>query len=147
MSDLLQLYQDIILNHNKRPLNYGELDGHTGKAQAHNPLCGDNVTVYWKSVDDILTGITFEAQGCAISRASASIMTGLLNGKSSEEIKDLFSKLLGFLLDPDSEATMDEQLGDLVALSGVRKYPARIKCATLAWHALVDNVSKASGGE
>lgn len=138
MSDLLQLYQDIILSHNKRPKNYGTLEGFTHEASGNNPLCGDQVSVYWKIGDGGYEAIHFEAQGCAISRASASMMTELLSGKSNAEAKEYFSVFLSGLQDPDLEAGMDEKLGDLVALSGVRKYPSRIKCATLAWHALLD---------
>ena len=145
MSDLLQLYQEIILSHNKSPLNYGTLEGHTGSAEANNPLCGDQVTVFWKSQGDILTEITFFAQGCAISRASASMMTHLLKGKSIPEAREFYAKLMALLRGEDSGVALDGQLGDLVALSGVRKYPARIKCATLAWHALIDNMTGPAG--
>lgn len=138
MPDLTQLYRDIILQHNKSPLNYGPPESYTGKASAHNPLCGDEVTVYWNLDDQNLIDIRFQAQGCAISRASASMMTRLFEGKNLSEARELFSRFARFLNDPANEESMDERLGDLVALSGVRRYPSRIKCATLAWHALLD---------
>lgn len=139
MSDLTQLYQEIILSHNKNPKNYRVLHGFTEMAKANNPLCGDEVEVYWKFDDGILVDLTFQARGCAISRASASIMTELLRGKSLEESRDLLSELLEFFANPDEEAEMNERMGDLNALSGVKVYPSRIKCATLAWHALLKN--------
>lgn len=137
MSDLTQLYQEIILGHNKNPRNFSRLENHTGKADINNPLCGDEVTVYWKIEDQAYSEITFQAQGCAISRASASMMTELLKGKSLEESKCLFSSLLNFLSDADSSESLGDEFGELAALSGVRNYPSRIKCATLAWQALL----------
>jgi nitrogen fixation protein NifU and related proteins len=136
MSDLTQLYREIILDHNKNPRNYQTLENYTGKADINNPLCGDEVTVYWRIEDEVFSEITFQAQGCAISRASASMMTELLKGKSVEESKSLFSSLLNFLSGPDSSESLGNDFGNLAALSGVRKYPSRIKCARLAWQAL-----------
>ena len=139
MSDLTQLYQEIILSHNKNPKNYRVLESFTGMGKANNPLCGDEVELYWKIEDGLISDVTFQARGCAISRASASIMTELLRGKSIAESRQLLSELLGFFADTDEESEMKEPLGDLKALSGVKAYPSRIKCATLAWHALLEN--------
>lgn len=138
MSDLTQLYQDIILGHNKRPRNYGALEDFSGKAEKNNPLCGDEVTVYWKTVDNRISDLRFTAQGCAISRASASIMTELLSGKSQKESVAIFDAFRALL---EEESGADKEvvdLGDLKALSGVRQYPSRIKCAFLPWQALLD---------
>ena len=139
MSDLTQLYQDIILGHNKRPENYGPLDAFSGKAHKNNPLCGDEVTVYWKTEEGRLAKLNFTSQGCAISRASASIMTVLLAGKTREEAAAIFEKFSALLKAADEELEGSEELGDLVALSGVRQYPSRIKCAILAWEALLEH--------
>lgn len=137
MPDLTQLYQDIILGHNKQPRNYGVLSDPCYKANGNNPLCGDEVTVYWKILDDKITALSFEAQGCAISRASASMMTELLKGRSLEEARSLFARFNSFLA--SSELTdMPEEFGEMVALVGVRRFPSRIKCATLAWHAFLN---------
>ena len=138
MSDLTQLYQDIILGHNKRPKNYGVLEDFSGTAEKNNPLCGDEVTVYWKTEDNRISTLSFTAQGCAISRASASMMTELLAGKSREESEALFAAFRALLEGSDGDGLDEIDLGDLKALSGVRKYPSRIKCAFLPWQALFE---------
>ena len=138
MSDLTQLYQDIILGHNKRPRNYGALEGYSGKAEKNNPLCGDEVSVYWKTEDDRISDLRFTAQGCAISRASASIMTELLSGKSKKESVALFDAFRTLLEEEGGAASEEAELGDLMALSGARQYPSRIKCAFLPWQALLE---------
>ncbi|QXD24347.1 SUF system NifU family Fe-S cluster assembly protein [Opitutia bacterium ISCC 51] len=138
MSDLTQLYQDIILGHNKRPRNYGTLEDFSGKAEKNNPLCGDEVTVYWKAVDNQISDLRFTAQGCAISRASASIMTELLSGKSKKESVAIFDAFRALLEEESGASTEVVELGDLKALSGVRQYPSRIKCAFLPWQALLE---------
>ena len=132
MSDLTQLYQEIILGHNKEPRNYGALSDPCSKADGNNPLCGDEVTVYWNILDDKITELSFEAQGCAISRASASMMTELLKGRSLEEARSLYARMDSFFASSEIPE-MSEDFGELVALAGVRKFPSRIKCATLAW--------------
>ena len=141
MSDLTQLYQDIILGHNKRPKNYGPLSEFSGKAEKNNPLCGDEVTVYWKIEDDRISELNFTSQGCAISRASASIMTELLVGKTRDEADEILGKFRSLLQEQAEEAVDSQDLGELIALSGVRQYPSRIKCAVLAWEALLENLS------
>ncbi len=134
--DLEDLYQDIILDHNRRPRNSREMPAATHKAEGINPLCGDEVTVYLQLLGEQIQDISFQGQGCAISQASASLMTEILQGldlgqmrKQSQVVQDLLT----------AEDTIQDALfeyGNLAALSGVRKFPARIKCATLAWHAL-----------
>ena len=132
--DLHELYQDIILSHNKRPRNYGVLHPHSHEAEGYNPLCGDKIEVYLQIEGDRIAGIRFEAAGCAISKASASIMTEQLKGKTLAEADALFDKVHE-ILDPASDAQPDlETAGDLAALAGVRKFPARIKCASLPWY-------------
>jgi nitrogen fixation NifU-like protein len=134
MSELADLYQEIILDHNKRPRNYREMPECTCSAEGNNPLCGDEVKVFVRVEDDQLSDVAFQGQGCAISRASASMMTGKTKGRSTVEVRALSGKLRDMLLGPEAEAP--RELGDLAALSGVRKFPARIKCAMLPWHTL-----------
>ena len=134
MSELADLYQEIILNHNKRPRNYREMPECTCSAEGNNPLCGDEVKVFVRVEDDQLSDVAFQGQGCAISRASASMMTGKTKGRSTVEARALSGKVREMLLGPEAEAP--RELGDLAALSGVRKFPARIKCAMLPWHTL-----------
>jgi nitrogen fixation protein NifU and related proteins len=137
MSDLTQLYQEIILSHNKNPRNYRVLKDYSNKAQANNPLCGDEVDLYWKLEGDRIVELTFQARGCAISRSSASMMTELLTGKTIEEGKMYFAELKDFLNEGEASQELNDRFGELVSLSGVRKFPSRIKCATLAWHAFL----------
>lgn len=136
MDDLSELYQEIIISHNKRPRNEGELDPCTGKAEGFNPLCGDQITVYLRERDGLIDEVTFSGQGCAISKASASMMTtavkGLPRAEAEVKIKEL-AEMLTSKEEPDIDL---ESMDEINALVGVRKFPARIKCATLAWHAL-----------
>lgn len=128
------LYQEIILDHNKRPRNYGPLAEATHQAAGRNPLCGDELHVSLCLEKDRLREIKFQGQGCAISKASASLMTEALRGRTTGEARSLVRNVVEGLTGSAGEWAF-EDLGDLAALSGVRKYPARIKCATLAWHA------------
>jgi nitrogen fixation NifU-like protein len=133
--DLRQLYQEVILDHYKRPRNFGPLQGADHTAEGYNPLCGDQVKVSVRLEDDRVADLHFEGAGCAISTASASLMTEAIKGKTVEEAEELFQRFHGLVsgkIAPDD----DEDLGKLEALAGVRDYPVRIKCATLAWHAL-----------
>lgn len=134
MSELADLYQEIILDHNKRPRNFRELPGCTCQAEGLNPLCGDEVKVFVHVVDGKLSDVAFQGQGCALSRASASMMTGKTKGKTEEEARGLSAQVREMLLGPEGETP--RELGDLAALSGVRKFPTRIKCAMLPWHTL-----------
>lgn len=135
MSDLRSLYQEIILEHNKKPRNFGKMAGATRMLEGYNPLCGDHYTLYLKIEDDRIVDIAFEGSGCAISKASASVMTTLVKGKTTEEaqkIFDTFHKLVtGELTD-----IRFETLGKLAAFAGVSEFPARVKCASLAWHTM-----------
>ena len=135
MSELRELYQEIILDHNRRPRNFGVPDQSNRTAKGHNPLCGDIVTVYLLLEEDVVKDIQFEGKGCAISIASASIMTELIIGKTEAEALELFQSFHDFVTGDDAFELADE-LEELKALSGVRDYPMRVKCATLAWHSM-----------
>jgi nitrogen fixation protein NifU and related proteins len=132
--DLKELYRDVILDHNKRPRNFGKLEAADASADGHNPLCGDRLTVFLKMDGNRVEDIRFEGKGCAISTASASMMTEAIKGKDKADIGDLFGKIHSLLTQQDAVA--DPALGKLAALSGVREYPARVKCASLCWHTL-----------
>ena len=134
MSDLRELYQEVILDHNKKPRNFGVLEDATQVAQGHNPLCGDNVTVYLHVEGDTIQDIRFNGSGCAISKASASLMTGELKGKTVAEAETLFQSFHKLVTGPEASEEVLEEMGKLAVFSGVRDYPARVKCASLAWH-------------
>ena len=131
--DLTDLYRDVILDHNRRPRNFGTLEQANALAEGFNPLCGDRLTVRLNLADDRIENIRFEGQGCAISTASASLMTEAVKGKTRGEALALFDRVHRLLTD---DAAGAEDLGKLAALSGVREYPARVKCASLCWHTL-----------
>lgn len=135
MSAVNELYQQVILDHNQRPRNFKKLDGASSRALGHNPLCGDKMTVYVDVDGDIIKDIGFEGSGCAISKASASIMTTVVNGQTrgqAHRLSEQFRKLVtGHEDAPDAES-----LGKLAVFAGVSEFPARVKCATLAWHTL-----------
>lgn len=133
--DLRELYQEVILDHNKRPRNKGRLDDATNEAEGHNPLCGDQVHVTIHTENGLIDQIAFEGQGCAISTASASLMTVAVKGKTLEEAEAIFREFQTMVTSPNSEE-LHEELGEMVALAGVRDYPVRIKCAILPWHTL-----------
>jgi nitrogen fixation NifU-like protein len=132
MSDLTDLYQSIILDHNRRPRNFGELAGADRRAEGRNPLCGDQVTVFVKLDGDRLAEVRFVGQGCAISKASASLMTAAVAGKNVAEADGLFERVHEMM----TGKAAGEGLGQLQALAGVSRFPVRVKCASLAWHAL-----------
>jgi len=132
--ELNDLYRDVILDHNRRPRNFGGLEPADASVEGFNPMCGDRLTVRLKVDDDKISDIRFEGQGCAISTASASMMTEAVKGKTRDEAMRLFERVHHLLTD-DAAADADE-LGKLAALSGVRAYPARVKCASLCWHTL-----------
>ena len=134
MSDLRDLYQEVILDHNRHPRNFGKLEDANRLAEGYNPLCGDRVSVFLHIEGDRIQGISFQGSGCAISTASASLMTEALKGRSVEEARELFHGFHDLLTtDADGDA---EQLGKLAVFTGVREFPIRVKCATLAWHAV-----------
>lgn len=134
-SELRELYQEVILDHNKRPRNRGRLDDASNEAEGHNPLCGDQVHITIHTENGLIDQIAFEGQGCAISTASASLMTVAVKGKTLEEAEAIFREFQTMVTSPESEE-LHEELGEMVALAGVRDYPVRIKCATLPWHTL-----------
>ena len=136
MDELFELYQEIILDHNKRPRNFRPMDEHTHSADGRNPICGDEIAVFVRMNGDAIEDISFQGEGCAISRASASLMTTRVKGMSVEEAKDEFQRVQGMLTGSDATDFGLEEAGDIASLSGVRRFPARVKCATLAWHAL-----------
>jgi nitrogen fixation NifU-like protein len=143
--DLKDLYRDVILDHNKRPRNFGKLEAADTCADGHNPLCGDRLTVFLKLNGDQVEDIRFEGKGCAISTASASMMTEAIKGKRKGEIGTLFGKVHSLLTQQDAVA--DPSLGKLAALSGVREYPARVKCASLCWHTLNAALERGPGAQ
>lgn len=133
--DLQQdLYQELILDHNKRPRNAGKLESPNRSANGYNPLCGDRITVQLEMDGDTVSDIRFEGSGCAISTASASLMTDSVKGKSTAEVTALFEKFHNLITDEGSAGETGPDLGKLKVFAGVGKYPARVKCATLAWH-------------
>jgi len=138
MFDLKDLYQEVIVDHNRSPRNFGKLDNADRIAEGFNPLCGDRLNLYMKvDADDRIKDISFDGSGCAISVASASLMTEALKGKSREEAEKLFNEFHDLVMDKKEEDSDSiAQLGKLAALLGVKAYPTRVKCATLCWHTL-----------
>ena len=135
MSDLRELYQQVILDHNKNPRNFREMPDATNRVDGYNPLCGDHYTIFLKLEDSTIREVTFTGSGCAISKASASVMSSTVKGKSKEEAERLFETFHG-LVTGDTSGLSAAELGRLAAFSGVSEFPARVKCATLAWHTL-----------
>jgi len=137
MGELRELYQEVILDHSKRPRNFGELAGANRKAEGYNPLCGDRETVFIRLEDDLLRDVGFRGAGCAISTASASIMTETLKGKTRAQAEALFEVFHDLITGKDGRKTPGApELGKLAVFSGVREFPVRVKCATLPWHTL-----------
>jgi nitrogen fixation protein NifU and related proteins len=136
MGELRELYQEVIFDHNRNPRNFRIMEDANRKVEGFNPLCGDRLTLYLKVKDGLIEDASFQGQGCAISTASVSLMTELIKGKTEQEAEELFEVLHKITTSQD-EAVNLEELGKLAVLAGVREYPARVKCATLAWHTLV----------
>ena len=138
MSELRELYQQVILDHNKNPRNFGRPEATNREQEGHNPLCGDELQIYlYVDDDEIIQDIGFEGSGCAISKASASLMTDALKGKPAEAAKDLFERFHQVVTrDADATEVDDADIGKLVVFAGVREFPMRVKCATLAWHTM-----------
>jgi nitrogen fixation NifU-like protein len=134
MSDLSDLYQEVILDHNKRPRNFRALEGASHRAEGYNPLCGDRLTLYLQVEGDVVKDIAFQGSGCAISKASASLMTDSLKGRSVADARALFERFHRMVTTPPDAPV--EDLGKLSVLAGVREFPVRVKCASLAWHTL-----------
>jgi nitrogen fixation NifU-like protein len=134
MSELRELYQEVIIDHNRNPRNFYKMADATRHAEGYNPLCGDQLNLFLKIEGELIQAISFEGSGCAISTASASLLTEALMGKTIAQAQALFKKVHGLLT---AEQTTDtEPLGKLVVLAGVKEFPVRVKCATLAWHTL-----------
>ena len=136
MSELSDLYQQVIIDHNRRPRNYGKLEGANRQAEGFNPICGDHLTLYLRMNGDVIDDLRFEGEGCAISKASASLMTEGLKGKTTAEAEALFERMHELLTGQSDVEAQAEELGKLAVFSGVREFPARVKCASLSWHAL-----------
>ncbi|HET9402594.1 MAG TPA: SUF system NifU family Fe-S cluster assembly protein [Candidatus Acidoferrales bacterium] len=136
MADLSELYQDVILEHSKSPRNFREIPNANHKAEGFNPLCGDHFTVFVQLEGDAIRDVSFQGSGCAISKASASMMTQSLKGKSREHAEKLFERFHSLVTGHAGENGAQPDLGKLAVFSGVSEYPVRVKCATLAWHTL-----------
>jgi nitrogen fixation protein NifU and related proteins len=136
MSELSELYQQVILDHNKKPRNFRKLDEANRTAEGYNPLCGDQLTVYMILEDDVVREVSFEGEGCAISKAAASMMTQAVKGKTKQEAEVLFDEFHRMVTGQLDEEATPNHLGRLTIFSGVRDYPARVKCASLSWHTM-----------
>lgn len=134
MSGLNELYQEVILDHNKRPRNFRRLEHPNHSAEGYNPLCGDRLTLYLTIEDGLVKDVGFQGSGCAISKASASLMTDTIKGRPVTEVRELFTRFHRMITTPPDQGV--EDLGKLSVLSGVREFPVRVKCASLAWHTL-----------
>ncbi len=135
MSDLSELYQEILLEHNSKPRNFRKLEEATRSAEGYNPLCGDRITLYLSLEDGVIADVAFQGSGCAISRASASMLTQSIKGQTVAKAREIFGAFHQMLTEPGAELDY-EVLGDLETLSGVVAFPTRIKCAVLAWHTM-----------
>ena len=136
MNDLRELYQEVILDHNKRPRNFGKLEQANCHAEGYNPLCGDRLNIWMNFDGDVITDVNFLGSGCAISTASASLMTDAVKGKTINEAQKLCERFKDMVTN-DTEELDSVALGKLAVFAGVREYPARVKCASLAWHTLL----------
>jgi len=135
LDDLRDLYQEVVFDHNRNPRNFRKMEDADRTVEGHNPLCGDRITLYLKFDDGRIADVSFQGQGCAISTASASLMTEIVKGKTIEEAENLFEAFHKIVTGQDDDLKLEE-LGKLAVLAGVRQYPSRIKCATLPWHSL-----------
>ncbi len=136
MSELSELYQQVILDHNKKPRNFRKLERANHSAEGYNPLCGDHLTIYVDLEGNSVKEIAFEGSGCAISKAAASMMTQAVKGKSKEQAEELFNEFHSMVTGELDEETEENNLGNLRIFAGVREFPVRVKCATLPWHTL-----------
>jgi nitrogen fixation NifU-like protein len=144
MSDLRELYQEVILDHNKRPRNFGTLEHPSRIAKGHNPLCGDRLTLQIVMDGERISQVAFEGSGCAISKASASLMTEAIKGHTVAEAEALFDRFHALVTTPLDAPVNTDGLGKLAVFAGVREYPARVKCASLAWHTMKNAVEAVS---
>ena len=136
MSDLRELYQQVIIDHSRSPRNFKELEGASHSAEGYNPLCGDQITVYLLVDGDVVKDVSFKGSGCAISKASASLMTAAVKGKTIKEAEEMFDRFRDMVTAAHDAEIDEDALGKLAVFSGVREFPVRVKCATLAWHTL-----------
>jgi nitrogen fixation NifU-like protein len=136
MSELSELYQQVILDHNKKPRNFRKIEAPTHTAEGHNPLCGDQLTIYLDLENNEVRDVSFEGSGCAISKASASMMTQAVKGKTRQQAEDLFKEFHHMVTADSDQSESDSGLGNLRIFAGVREFPVRVKCATLPWHTL-----------
>ncbi|NIR47069.1 SUF system NifU family Fe-S cluster assembly protein [candidate division KSB1 bacterium] len=142
MEDLRDLYQEVILDHNKNPKNFRKVDPSSHSSEGYNPLCGDRINVYLQVKDDKIQDVGFEGSGCAISKAAASVMTTVIKGKSVEEARTLFKKFQKLITGEMDAFEHMAELGKLAVFAGVREFPVRVKCAALAWHTLIAALEK-----
>ena len=142
MSDLNQLYKEVILDHNRSPRNFKELKKFTHKADGYNPLCGDKYTIYLDIKDDIILDVGFAGSGCAISKSSASMMTTMLKGSTIDEVETYFDDFHNMLTSDKEETELSDKVCKLKVLEGVKEFPTRIKCATLIWHTMKSAIKK-----
>ncbi len=136
-AELRELYQQVILDHNKSPRNFKKLDNANHSAEGYNPLCGDKINLYLIMEDDVVKDVSFQGSGCAISKASASLMSSIIKGMKKEEVEKLFEKFHDLVTGKLTDEKEIEELGKLAVFAGVRDFPARVKCASLAWHTLI----------
>src|SRR5215212_4706054 len=136
MSELSELYQQVILDHNKKPRNFHKLEAANRTAEGYNPLCGDQLTVYMQLEDEVVKDLSFEGSGCAISKAAASMMTQSVKGKTRQEAEALFGEFHRMVTGELDEGAVTHHLGRLTIFAGVRDFPARVKCASLPWHTM-----------
>lgn len=147
MSILRDLYQEVILDHNKHPRNFRVMDHATRSMEGYNPLCGDHYTIYVRLEGGVIADVSFQGGGCAISKASASVMSQVLKGKTVKEANALFEDFRGLVTGRTDTEREAERLGRLAAFSGVSEFPARVKCASLAWHTLKAALEGGEGGD
>lgn len=143
-SEIKELYQEVILDHNRNPRNFGEIENYTHHARGHNPLCGDQLDLFLIVENDIIQEVKFKGSGCAISKASASIMTTILKGKTVNEAKELFDEFHKIITVNSDNSNDTINIGKLAVFAGVREFPARVKCASLAWHTLLNALENSS---
>jgi nitrogen fixation NifU-like protein len=141
-NELRELYQQVILDHNKSPRNFRKMEHPDHHAEGYNPLCGDKIDVYLHVENGVVKDISFQGSGCAISKASASLMSAFVKGKSIEEAEEIFKRFHDLITGKLSEDENIEDLGKLAVFAGVKEFPARVKCASLAWHTMISALSK-----
>ena len=141
-AELRELYQQVILDHNKSPRNFKKLENANHTAEGHNPLCGDRISIYLDVEDGIVKDVSFLGSGCAISKASASLMSTIIKGKTIEEAKNIFEKFHDLVTGNLNDEVEIEELGKLAVFAGVKDFPVRVKCASLAWHTMISALNK-----